>query len=74
MPSNSRWKSSRELIGTPTLPTSGNAIGASDEYPHCVGRSNAIDNPVCPRSRFARYNAFDAAGLECPAYVRKIHG
>jgi hypothetical protein len=31
MPSNSTWKSSSELIGTPTLPTSGRAIGASDE-------------------------------------------
>ena len=29
MPSKSTWKSSRELIGTPTLPTSGRAIGSS---------------------------------------------
>ncbi len=30
MPSKRTWKSSRELIGTPTLPTSGRAIGSSE--------------------------------------------
>ena len=30
MPSNRTWKSSSELMGTPTLPTSGRAIGSSE--------------------------------------------
>ena len=64
--SNSTCMSSRELIGTPTLPISGRAIGSSESYPHCVGRSKAIDRPVWPLARFDRYSSFDAFGLECP--------
>ena len=64
MPSKRTWKSSRELIGTPTLPTSGRAMGSSESYPHWVGRSKAMLRPVCPFSRFERYNSLEALALE----------
>ncbi len=48
------WKSSSELIGTPTLPTSGRAMRSSESYPHWVARSKAMERPVCPLERFAR--------------------
>ena len=50
IPSNNRSMSSIESIATPTLPTSPSAVGSSESYPICVGRSKATDSPVC-RSR-----------------------
>ena len=55
-----------EPIGTPTLPTSPAASGWSASYPVCVGRSNAIESPVCPLARFWRYSSFDARAFEWP--------
>lgn len=48
IPPNSTRMSSIESIATPTLPTSPCAIGASESWPICVGRSNATDRPIVP--------------------------
>ena len=56
----------RWATGTPTLPTSPSASSASGSYPVCVGRSKAIDRPVCPRARFVRYSSFEARAVEWP--------
>ena len=65
--------SSSESIATPTLPTSPLAIGWSESYPICVGRSNAMDSPVCPLSSRNRYRWFDSAAVPKPAYWRIVH-
>ena len=31
-------------------------------------------SPVCPLARLPRYSSFDFRAVECPAYVRIIHG
>ena len=41
--------SSSESMATPTLPTSPLAMGSSESYPICVGRSKATERPVWPR-------------------------
>src|SRR5579884_539713 len=74
IPSISARMSPRWLTGTPTFPTSPRDSGWSGSYPSCVGRSNATLNPVCPFARFARKRVLDARALECPEYVRIIHG
>ena len=38
------------------------------------GRSKAIDRPVWPLARLVRYSSLDARAVECPEYVRIIHG
>ena len=48
--SNSRSMSSMLSIATPVLPTSPSARGWSESRPICVGRSKAVDSPVCPCS------------------------
>lgn len=48
IPSNSTRMSSMESIATPTLPTSPDAISASESWPIWVGRSKATDRPVVP--------------------------
>ena len=45
---NSVSMSSSESMATPTRPTSPSARGSSESWPICVGRSNAVNNPVCP--------------------------
>ena len=51
-PRSSTSMSRRELMETPTLPTSPRASGLSASRPIWVGRSNATERPVCPeRSR-----------------------
>jgi hypothetical protein len=48
IPSNAVRMSSIVSIATPVLPTSPSDRGSSESNPSCVGRSNAIDNPVEP--------------------------
>ena len=62
--SKSASMSAMWLIGTPTLPTSPVAIGSSESYPVCVGRSKATLRPVCPLARLVRYSLLAAYGLE----------
>ena len=50
IPSNRLRTSSIESIATPTFPTSPAAMGSSESYPICVGRSKATESPVCPCS------------------------
>jgi len=54
MPSMSVRMCPRWATGTPTLPTSPRASGWSGSYPVWVGRSKAMDRPVCPLARFVR--------------------
>ena len=54
MPSSSVSMSPLWAIETPTLPTSPLASSWSGSYPVWVGRSNAIERPVWPFSRFLR--------------------
>jgi len=42
--------SASESTATPTRPTAPSASGSSESSPSCVGRSNAIERPVEPRS------------------------
>ena len=48
IPSNAVRMSSIVSIATPVRPTSPRQRGLSESRPSCVGRSNAIDNPVEP--------------------------
>jgi hypothetical protein len=50
IPSSRTSMSSRLSMATPTRPTSPIACGSSESYPICVGRSNATERPVVPRS------------------------
>ena len=74
MPSNRMRMSSIESIATPTLPTSPEAIGASESCPIWVGRSKATERPVVPCSMSCRYRAFDSVAVPNPAYCRMVHG
>jgi hypothetical protein len=74
MPSSRVRMWPRWTTGTPTLPTSPRASSESGSYPVWVGRSKAIDRPVCPFARLVRYSSFDACAVEWPEYVRIIHG
>ncbi len=65
------WSSSSSMCprwatGTPTLPTSPAASGASGSYPVWVGRSKAIERPVCPLARLVRYSSLEARAVEWP--------
>ena len=52
IPLKSRSMSSTVSMATPTRPTSPRALGLSESWPIWVGRSNAVERPVCPeRSR-----------------------
>ena len=51
IPLRSTSMSRRELIETPTFPTSPRARGWSASRPICVGRSKATESPVCPDLR-----------------------
>ena len=64
--------SSRESIATPTFPTSPKAIGLSESYPICVGRSKATERPVWPWSSRYRYRLFDSFASPKPAYWRIV--
>ncbi len=66
MPSSSSAMWPRWATGTPTLPTSPAAAGSSGSYPIWVGRSKAIERPVCPLARLVRYSWLDAAAVEWP--------
>ena len=74
MPSNSRAMSSTESMPTPVRPTSPAARGSSESSPSCVGRSNATDSPVCPRSSRSRKRSFVSSADANPAYWRIVHG
>src|SRR6476469_7407787 len=74
MPSSRVRMWPRWATGTPTFPTSPRAITWSGSYPVWVGRSKAIDRPVCPLARLVRYSWFDALAVEWPEYVRINHG
>jgi len=71
--SNSSSRSAMEFTGTPTLPTSAAASGSSESKPSCVGRSKAVDSPVCPPSSSSRKRSLVARALEKPAYWRMVH-
>lgn len=60
--------SSIESIATPTLPTSPSAIGASESWPICVGRSKATDRPIVPLAMSSLYRWLDSCALPKPAY------
>ncbi len=67
MPSKRVRMSPTWPIGTPTFPTSPRDMGWSLSYPHCVGRSNATDNPVWPFARFALNRSLVWRGVAKPA-------
>ncbi len=76
-PSGIPWKraarSSKESMATPTRPTSPRAMGWSESYPICVGRSKATERPVVPCSRRYRYRRFVSSAVPKPAYWRMVH-
>ena len=64
--------SSIVAIATPAFPTSPRASGSSESYPICVGKSNAIERPVCPCSSRYRYRRLDSRADPNPAYWRIV--
>src|SRR3990170_2978845 len=72
MPCMTVRMSSRVLIATPTRPTSPRAIGLSESYPICVGRSNAMLKPVVPCDRRYRKRRFVSSEVPKPAYCRIV--
>ena len=74
MPSNSSSMSASESIATPVRPTSPAARGSSESSPSCVGRSKAVESPVCPRSSRYRKRPFVSSAEPKPAYWRIVHG
>ena len=65
--------SSRQVIDTPTLPTSPSLISSSAARPSCVGRSKATDRPFCPRSNRSLNLSLVSSALLNPAYCRMVH-
>src|SRR5688500_19427156 len=51
IPSKRTSMSARLEIATPVFPTSPSERGWSESYPIRVGKSKAVDRPVCPCSR-----------------------
>ena len=72
IPSKSVSMSGRAEIETPDFPTSPRAIESVGSYPICVGRSNATERPVCPRSRRYRYRPLVSSAVAYPAYWRMV--
>jgi hypothetical protein len=70
---SSACMSSTVSTATPTRPTSPSARGESLSMPICVGRSNAVDSPVCPASRRSLKRPFVSAAVPKPAYWRIVH-
>ena len=66
--------SSSESIATPVRPTSPSASVSSESSPSWVGRSNATERPVWPRSSRSRNRRFVSSAEEKPAYWRIVHG
>ena len=69
---NRSARSSTVSMATPTRPTSPCAIGWSESYPICVGRSNAVDSPICPAARSWRKRWFVSCAVPKPAYWRMV--
>ena len=65
-------RSSTVSIATPTRPTSPWAIGWSESYPIWVGRSNAVERPVCPPARRRRKRSLVSSAVPKPAYCRIV--
>ena len=72
MPSSSVRMSASESIATPTRPTSPCAMGWSESYPICVGRSKAVESPVCPAARRSLKRALVSSAVPNPAYWRMV--
>jgi hypothetical protein len=64
--------SSMVSIATPTRPTSPAAMEWSESYPICVGRSKAVESPVCPAFRRWWKRAFVSSAVPKPAYCRMV--
>ena len=73
MPLKRTSMSFRELVATPTLPTSPRAIMWSLSYPICVGRSKATLRPVCPWPMRNLYLSLDSLAVPKPAYCLMVH-
>jgi hypothetical protein len=69
---SSACMSSTVSTATPTRPTSPSARGESLSMPICVGRSNAVDSPVCPASSRSLKRAFVSDAVPKPAYCRIV--
>src|SRR5712691_11705408 len=72
MPWKSRSMSSTVSIATPTRPTSPRARGLSESWPICVGRSNAVERPVCPEASRYRKRRLVSSAVPNPAYWRIV--
>ncbi len=72
MPRKRSARSSTVSIATPTRPTSPSAIGWSESYPIWVGRSNAVDNPLCPASSSRWNRRLVSSAVPNPAYCRMV--
>ena len=73
IPSNRMCRSSTVSMATPTRPTSPRERGESESMPICVGKSNAVDRPVCPAASNNLKRSFVALAVPNPAYWRMVH-
>src|SRR5260221_10216628 len=74
IPEKSVSKSAKESTATPSRPTSPRALGSSESMPIKVGKSKAVESPVCPCSKRYLKRSFVSLGLLCPANWRMVHG
>ena len=72
IPSNKIFMSSTDEMDTPTFPTSPNESSSSASKPNCVGKSNATERPIWPRSSNNLNRSLVASALENPAYCRMV--
>ena len=72
MPASSLRMSSSVSIATPTRPTSPAAMEWSLSYPICVGRSKAVESPVCPAARRSLKRSLVSSAVPKPAYWRIV--
>jgi hypothetical protein len=72
MPSKTVSMSRKESMATPAFPTSPEAMSSSESYPIWVGRSNAIERPVCPSSSRYWKRSFVSTDVPIPAYWRIV--
>jgi hypothetical protein len=72
MSASSLRMSSSVSMATPTRPTSPIAIPWSLSYPIWVGRSNAVESPVCPASSSSLKRVLVSSAVPNPAYWRMV--
>ena len=72
MPPKSTSMSRSVSTATPHMPTSPSERGESESYPINVGKSKAVERPVCPSASRYLKRWFVCSGVPKPANMRMV--